>query len=95
MQLSSTPSHCCPFCHADMVVTDHHELTVKLLTMPGDRTQRVVEVDGEEVHRCPFNRARYEAVARERAQRLAGSRNRSGLGIVREPELRLNWYRDA
>jgi hypothetical protein len=90
---SSTPSYRCPFCHADIAVTGYGELAVTLLTLPGERIQRVVEVDGEEVHRCPFVRARYEAVARERAQRLAASPGM--LRMVREPQLRLNWYRDG
>ena len=97
MLLSSSSSYGCPFCHADIVVTGDRELAVTLLVLPGDRVQRVVEVDGEEVHRCPFDRARYEVVARERAQHPAGKRRRSTFRIVREaraPQLRLDWYGD-
>jgi hypothetical protein len=91
--LSSTPAYRCPLCHADIVVTGYQELTVTLLTPPGEPVQRVIAADGEEVHRCPFVRARYEAVARERAQRLAASP--STLRIVPEPQLRLDWHRDG
>jgi hypothetical protein len=95
--LSSGPSYRCPFCHADIVVTGDHELAVTLVALPGQRIQRVVEVDGKEVHRCPFDRARYEAVARERAQHPAGNRRRGTFRIVREalaPQLRLDWLGD-
>ena len=94
MQQSSTPSYRCPFCHADIALSGYDELAVTLLSMPGERVQRVVEVDGVEIHRCPFDRARYEAVARERAQRLPRVRSTTGPSIVSEPELRLNWYHE-
>ena len=94
MLSSPTPSYRCPFCHRDVVATGYRELEVRLITIPGERIQRVVTVDGEEVHRCPFDRERYESVARERTQRVPESMGRSAFRLVREPELRLDWYGD-
>jgi len=91
--LSSSPEYRCPLCHEHVAVTGYRELTVTLLTLPDEPVQRVVAADGMEVHRCPFVRARYEAVARERAQRLAASPSRSR--TVPEPQLRLDWYHDV
>jgi len=91
---STTPQYRCPFCHESVIVTGFREIAVTLTTLPDGGTLRVVEVDGEEVHRCPFVRERYESVARERAQRVPESRGTSALPVVREPELRLDWYGD-
>jgi hypothetical protein len=92
----STPSYHCPFCHEVVAVSGYNEIAVTLTTLPDGGPLRVVEVDGKEVHRCPFVRERYESVARERLQsdRRTGRGTRSALPAVREPELRLNWYGD-
>jgi hypothetical protein len=76
------------------VVTGFRDITVTLTTLPHGGRLRVVEVDGKEVHHCPFVRERYESVARERAQRITASGGRSTFRSAREPQLRLNWYSD-
>jgi len=93
--LSSTPPrYRCPFCRESVDIAGFRDIVVTLSDLPDGGRVRVVEVDGEEVHRCPFVRERYEAVARERMQRITERRDRSPVPVVREPELRLNWYGD-